>query len=292
MAGGIFVALCHTVITNPPGVNLVKLLVDTGIVECVVDALKAFELHGPGAVGEANIGLYAHIFAMLQPVNYCAPEAKPVVEQLQQIPSTLKFVLNHDLIHVRGAGLTTAGFCAPICAEIFGKQEDGFEFSQAHVEVLLAMKKDGFDGNSQAYFAKTPHYLKPIEALCISDANKLLMVKSTTLIPLLLSTLFLEADHVLSDLNTDIKAAIQTDATNCFLQIAVFAPGREILAAKGAAMGALHALADGEALSPEAKFSAAAAIMAIEGRSHEPQLNTVGHGTEDRHLMVSCECRF
>ena len=103
--------------------------------------------------------------------------------------------------------------------------------------------------------------------------------------------MLLEADHVLSDLNPEIKAAIQTDATNCFLQIAVFAPGREMLAAEGTAMDALHALADGKALTPEAKLSAAAAIMAIEGRSHELQPQTAEHGTEDRHLMVSCECR-
>ena len=58
-------------------------------------------------------------------------------------------------------------------------------------------------------------------------------------------------------------------------------------------MEALHALADGHALTPEAKLSAAGAIMAIEGRSHEPQPESMlaEHGAEGKHVMVSCECR-
>ena len=58
-------------------------------------------------------------------------------------------------------------------------------------------------------------------------------------------------------------------------------------------MEALHALAEGRALTPEAKLAAAGAIMAIEGRTHEPQPESmaVEHGAEGRHLMVSCECR-
>ena len=85
--------------------------------------------------------------------------------------------------------------------------------------------------------------------------------------------------------------AIQTDAANCFLQIAVFGPGREMLAAEGAAMEALHALAEGRALTPEAKLSAAGAILAIEGRSHEPQPESMlaEHGAAGKHVMVSCE---
>ena len=56
-------------------------------------------------------------------------------------------------------------------------------------------------------------------------------------------------------------------------------------------MEALHALADGSALTPEAKLSAAGAIMAIEGRSHEPQPESMlaEHGAEGKHVMVSCE---
>ena len=293
VASSIFISLCHTVITNPPGINTIKLIRDSGIVECFAGAAKGFELSGAGAVAEANPGLYIHALLVLQNVDLTAPEAKPIVEQLRQIPTALKFMLDHDLVHLGSMRMTTAAVCAPICALIFGKQEEGDVFNEVHIDSLLMTIKDMFDGSLQAFFAKTPHFLKPIEALCISDANKMLLVKSSALIPLLLSALFLEADHILSDLDRDVKAAIQMDAANCFLQIAVFGPGREMLAAEGAAMEALHALADGHALTPEAKLSAAGAIMAIEGRSHEPQPESmaVEHGVEGKHLMVSCECR-
>ena len=249
---------------------------------------------GEGAVPTANACLFFHLLLVLAPLDLTDPEAKPIMEPLQQIPSSLKFVMEHDLDHVKGTGMTTAAQCAQICAVLFGKQEDGdgFEFSDAQIDLVLVFTKDVFDGNLRQWVAIiAANWLKPVEALCISDANKMLLVKSSALIPLLLSALFLEADHILSDLDRDVKAAIQMDAANCFLQIAVFGPGREMLAAEGAAMEALHALADGHALTPEAKLSAAGAIMAIEGRSHEPQPESMlaEHGAEGKHVMVSCE---
>ena len=114
--GAIFLSLCHTTITNPPGVNISKLMADSGIVECAVDALKAFELHGAGAVDDANVGVYIHLLVMLQSLNLSDAEAKPIVEQLRQIPSALKFVLGHDLIHIKAVGMTTAAICAQICS--------------------------------------------------------------------------------------------------------------------------------------------------------------------------------
>ena len=263
-------AFVHTIITNPPGVNVLSLLIDSGVMECVCAAFKAFELHGAGAVAEANVCLFFHLLLMLAPLDLTAPEAKPIVGQLLQIPSSLKFVLDHNLDHVKGTGMTTAALCAQICALVFGKQEEGFVFSDEQVDSLLVFTRDCFDGSLHKYFGLSPHWLKPIEALCVSDANKTLLVKSPALVPLLLTALFLEADHPRKgDVDAALQAAIQTDAANCFLQIAVFGPGREILAADGAVMGSLHALADGGAITPEAKLSAAGAILAIEGRTHE-----------------------
>ena len=155
------------------------------------------------------------------------------------------------------------------------------------------MREKAFPCSLRLYFALIPHWLKPILELCKSDANKTLLVQSPSLLPLLLTALFLEADHPRKeDVDQALQAAIQTDAADCFLQIAVFAPGRELLSADGGAMGALHALAEGHAaLTPEAKLSAAGAVLAIEGRTHEPQqpeMMAAQHGgASGRHVMVS-----
>lgn len=147
IAGGVQMALVHTVLTNPEGVDTLQLIIDSGIVECACAAFKAFELHGAGAVPQANALFYFHLVLMLMPLNLTGPEAKPITEQLRLIPSSLKFVLDHSLDHVKGMGMTTAALCAQVCACVFGKQEDGdFAFSAAQLEELLVFTKNIFDG--------------------------------------------------------------------------------------------------------------------------------------------------
>eukprot|EP01043_Picozoa_sp_COSAG02_P014804 COSAG02_NODE_616_length_19505_cov_5.004998_18_plen_605_part_00 len=302
VVGGIFIAFTHTTIAmiNRPGGNVIKLLSDSGAMESACAGLKALELHGASAVPEANVCLFFHILLVLQPVDPTSPDTQPIVEQLQQIPSSLKFVLEHNMDHIKTTGMTTAAQCAHVCALFFGKQEqgDGFEFSDEQVDLVLVFTKDMFDGSLAPWFQIARDWLRPVESLCISDANKMLLVKSSALVPLLLAALFLQGDHVRNvgsenvvSVDKDIKAAVQTDAANCFLQIAVFGPGRDMLANESAAIRALHVLADGAAFTAEAKLAAAGALMAIKGRTPEPQLELMfaEHGDEGKHVMVSCK---
>jgi hypothetical protein len=95
--------------------------------------------------------------------------------------------------------------------------------------------------------------------------------------------LFLDPDHVRIDTEdsmapkgsiTAAKGPIQAEAADCFLQIAVFEPGRALLQQDPTAMRALRALADPStdaALTAEARMSAVGALVAIEGLSREPE---------------------
>ena len=61
-----------------------------------------------------------------------------------------------------------------------------------------------------------------------------------------------------------------------------------MLSGEAAALEALHALVDGQALSEQARVSAHGALIAIEGRPHEPEPER--EGGEERssgHVMVS-----
>ena len=99
--------------------------------------------------------------------------------------------------------------------------------------------------------------------------------------------LLLDPGHTRQSQDEAIKVAIQQDAAECFLQLAVFEPGRQLLAEDEAVMEALHALADGQALIEEAKQYACGAVIAVEGRADEPEPQPDGSEESGGHLMVS-----
>ena len=114
-----------------------------------------------------------------------------------------------------------------------------------------------------------------------------MLVKSPVLMPLLLDLLFLDADHPRKDAPDSEKAPVQTDACDCFLQLAVFEPGRELLQSDPTVMDALAAMAAGKAITEEGKLSAHNALVAIEGVMREPEPDTEGALISDKHIMVS-----
>jgi hypothetical protein len=110
-----------------------------------------------------------------------------------------------------------------------------------------------------------------------------------------MEALLLDPNHVRNNtynLEDSVKAAIQRDAAECFLQLALFEPGREmLLTEKGgaSAMEALRALADGNTgcLAVETKECAHGALMAVEGRT-DPERYPPGSTKQSQaHIMMS-----
>ena len=120
-------------------------------------------------------------------------------------------------------------------------------------------------------------------------------MKCSHFIPLLLETLLLDADHQRQSQELTVKAAIQCDAAECFLQLAAFPAGKELLAQHAGVIKALHALVDAQgeqALGRQATLFASGALLQIEGRTK------VGEGSETEsqsggrvggHIMLSCK---
>ena len=166
---------------------------------------------------------------MLAALDLNAPEAKPIVKMLEDIPSALRFILENNLDHLRDVGQNTEAPCAKVCALIFGKDESGdFAFNQAMVDGVAADLFFWFSGrvvgsqtvNEQAAAIKPelpPFYLSPLLHLCVSDANKMLLVESSSAIALITEGLLLDPEHVRQSQDQAIKAAIQLDAAECFL---------------------------------------------------------------------------
>ena len=197
-----------------------------------------------------------------------------------------------------------------------GKEEDGgFSFTQEPIDDIILLFAVSLTGAAGIDVANLPplagHFLRPFVHLCISgaslpstqqinpitrlmdgetpctDVNKTLLVQSAGLIPLLLDGTFLDADHPRTDAPDSEKAPLQTDVCDCFVQLAVFEPGRELLQSDPAAMDALRALADGKALTEEGKLSAHSALVAIEGVTREPEPEMEGAEEADLHIMAS-----
>ena len=77
--------------------NKIELLLDRGFVDVCISALKAFELQGAGKVSEANVqGLWCCV-SLLSTLDLTAPEAAPIVQMLEDMPSTLRFTLVRGL---------------------------------------------------------------------------------------------------------------------------------------------------------------------------------------------------
>ena len=101
--------------------------------------------------------------------------------------------------------------------------------------------------------------------LCISDQNKPLLLANPTLIPYLISALFLDPDHPRADLNDDVKAWNQKMHCECLAQLAVFPAGREALRQNPSVRPALEAVA-ARGMSAEAREFAEGALMALSDK--------------------------
>ena len=87
-----------------------------------------------------------------------------------------------------------------------------------------------------------------------------------------MEALLLEPLHMRQDQDESTKFILQKDAAECFLQIAVFDPGRALLSNNAEVVDALHMLVD-KAWTEEAKLCAHNALLALGKveRMHEPE---------------------
>jgi hypothetical protein len=132
-----------------------------------------------------------------------------------------------------------------------------------------------------------PSFIRCVVQLCISDANKTLLLQSPEPIKLITEALLLDPQHIRNhgalDQSEDIKGAIQRDAAECFMQLALFEPGREMLQKDAAVIDSLRTLKD-KALTEEASRFAEGALMAL---LPEEAAASRAVDTDALHVMMS-----
>jgi hypothetical protein len=286
----------------------IQQLLDTGFIHVGISLLKAFELRG--RTERACVGGIWSSILMISMLDLSSEDAVPIVKLLKGIPSALTFLLENNMQNLAMCGWSTAGQGSAVCALAFGREEEGdFRFSQEMIEGVLTSLQTVFSDEMLLPFYPNlaPTYLRPVLHLCISgtyssdthcivvsdlslrsDVNKMLLIQTQLTTTLLTEALFLNLDHARQGQEEVIKAAIQQDATECFLQLALYEPGRLMLSDQVAVLEALHALVDGRAFSEEAKLSARGALIAIEGRRDELEHEREDGDAETHgHVMVS-----
>ena len=119
--------------------------------------------------------------------------------------------------------------------------------------------------------------------LCISDANKPLLLAHRDFLPYVVDALLLDPDHPRAGMKPELKSWCQQHHAECLAQLAVFAPARETLRADPSVIPALEAVAEG-GLTAEARQFAEAALLALS----EKELHIDAEG--QKHVMLSCAC--
>jgi hypothetical protein len=119
--------------------------------------------------------------------------------------------------------------------------------------------------------------------LCISDANKLLLLAHRDFLPYVVDALLLDADHPRAGMKPELKSWCQQHHAECLAQLAAFEPARETLRAEPSVIPALEVVAEG-GLSEEARKFAEAALLALSDK----ELHNDGEG--QKHVMLSCAC--
>eukprot|EP01050_Picozoa_sp_SAG11_P000974 SAG11_NODE_38_length_21705_cov_24.667453_12_plen_606_part_00 len=287
-AGGIFTFGWVLSTLNLP-VNKIQLLLEKGFIGVCIQALKTFEMQGASRVETTNVLAVEEPLNLMAMLDLTAPEAEPIVQQLEA--STLQFIIQNDISHIKDMGYTTACMCAQVTALSFGKQEGGhgeFRFTQEMIENVLSERLTVFSGGAARFNPVLPPILiRCVVQLCISDANKTLLLQSAEPIKLITEALLLDPQHIRNhgalDQSEDTKGAIQRDAAECFMQLSLFEPGRKMLQNDAAAVDSLRTLKD-KALTKEARRFAEGALMALL-----PEESAASRAVDTRaqHVMMS-----
>ncbi len=154
-----------------PSINIASALLDCGFIEVGLTALKCFEANGKAGVSETNAMTIWGVPIMLSKLDLTAPEAMPIVRLLQNIPSTVRFVLEHPVIHVAQIGCVSSAHMSAVCALAFGKDEEGggFAFSQEQVDDTVCNTLSVFSGTASQWTPQLePFFLRSVLHLAIS----------------------------------------------------------------------------------------------------------------------------
>jgi hypothetical protein len=185
--------------------------VRSGLFDFCLDSIVAFATAGVEGLQDTD-------HSMLQVSLSFLPKTagQPGCEaKIRGAASALAFSLEHSLDCVEELGWTTGAMAARVCCSVFGRDEGGseFTFTAQHVSVLTenwsqSVRAVGLHANSKP----TADTIFAAE-LCVSDANKPLLLDNKNFIPYLVDALLLVRTHALTVLSClDVNRALTSES--------------------------------------------------------------------------------
>ena len=253
--------------------------VTSGLFDICVEVVVAFAGAGIDGLRDTDHGVVIHTLGWLGRMG-----SQPGCEaKIRGTATALVFCLENSLEFIEDLGATTGSYAARVCCSVFGRDEGGseFTFTQEQVDLLTMnwsqqVRAVGVHGARNKPSADTIMALE----LCISDANKPLLLANKDFIPYLVDALLLDPEHPRAGMKEELKSWCQQHHAECLAQLAVYEPAREALLADPDVVRALRAVAE-SGLSAKARELAGAALLALSDKKLE--MATEGQ----MHIMLS-----
>ena len=253
--------------------------VASGVFDICVEAVTAFADAGVAGLKDTN---HAVLSMSLGVLGKCSAE-DGCEAKVRDIASELAFVLENDLDYLADLGYTTGAMAAKVCCNVFGRDEGGSEFlfTPQHIALLTENWSQRVRGDIFKGSRPTADTIFAVE-LCVSDANKPLLISNEEFVPYCVDALLLDPDHPRAGMKEEHKSWCQHHHTEALAQLAMFELSREALLRDESVVPALEMVAKA-GLSEAARELAAAALLALSDK----ELERVKEG--QKHVMLSCK---
>ena len=254
--------------------------VASGLFDICVEAVVAVAAVGLTGLLDTNHGVLPMTLGYLAKCG-----TQPGCEaKIRAAATALAFCLENSLDFVEDVGNTMGSFAAKVCCSVFGRDEGGsaFSFTQEVIDLLTTSWS-----HAVGYREATKPAADSINAmeLCISDANKPLLLANKDFVPYLVDALLLDPEHPRAAMADELKTWCQEHHIECLAQLAVYEPAREALLKDPAVVPALQAVAEA-GLSADARRFAHDALLALSDK----KLEMVTEG--QKHFMLSYQWNF
>jgi len=163
--------------------------VRSGLFEFCLDSIVAFAAAGVEGLEDTD-----HYMLILSLGFLPKTAGQPGCEaKIRGAASALAFSLEHSLDVVEELGWTTGAMAARVCCSVFGRDEGGSEFTFTAQQIALLTEDWSQSVRAVGFKANTKPSADNVYAaeLCVSDANKPLLIGNKEFIPYLVDALLL-----------------------------------------------------------------------------------------------------